>query len=74
MTEAEYRRIARELAEAISSGELLPGSALPTLDELAAAEGVSKSTIQRALSILDDRGLIRSQHGKAIFVCDRPLP
>jgi GntR family transcriptional regulator len=72
MAEAEYRRIARELAEAIAAGELTPGSALPTLDELAEAEGVSKSTIQRALSILQDRGLIRPWHGKAIFVADDP--
>lgn len=73
MTEAEYRRIARELSEAIASGELTPGSALPTLDALAAAEGVSKSTIQRALSILEDRGLIKPQHGKAIYVAGDPV-
>lgn len=71
--EAEYRRVARELESAIDSGELQPGSALPTLDELAAAKGVSKSTIQRTLSILEARGLIKPQHGKAIYVAGRRL-
>ncbi len=66
--EPAFRRIARELAEAIESGELPPGSALPSLNELAAAEGVSKSTVQRALLILESMGLIEGQQGKAIYV------
>jgi DNA-binding GntR family transcriptional regulator len=40
---------------------------------LAAAEGVSKSTVQRALSILIDLGLLKPQQGKAIYVAgERP--
>ncbi len=66
--EAVYPRIAREFTEAIESGALAPGSALPKLDDLAASAGVSRSTMQRALLILEDRGLVRPVHGKAIFV------
>ncbi len=69
--EPEFRRIARELTEAIRSGEMLPGSALPTLAELAEAEGVSVSTIQRALVILDSQGLIEGQQGKAVYVAQQ---
>lgn len=72
--EAAFRRIARQLIEAIESGELAPGTALPSYAELAAAERVSLSTVQRALLLVQARGLIEGQQGKAIFVVDGNRP
>jgi GntR family transcriptional repressor for pyruvate dehydrogenase complex len=66
--EADYRRIAREYAEAIRAGQLKPGSALPSIDAIADREQVSRSTVQRALSILSALGLVEGHQGKAVFV------
>jgi GntR family transcriptional regulator len=72
--EPEFRRIARQLIEAIESGEIASGTALPSLAQLAAAEGVSLSTMQRALLIVEARGLIEGRQGKATYVVDRSGP
>ncbi|HLL69113.1 MAG TPA: winged helix-turn-helix domain-containing protein [Micromonosporaceae bacterium] len=66
--EADFRRIAREITEAIESGELASGSALPPVQKLAEQHGVSVSTVQRALTILEVQGLVEGHQGKAVYV------
>jgi DNA-binding GntR family transcriptional regulator len=69
--EADFRRIAREIEEGIETGALAPGSSLPSIGSLAAEYGVSASTVQRALTILEVRGLVEGHQGKAIYVAER---
>ncbi len=66
--EADYLRIAREYEAAIRAGHLPSGSQLPSLDAIAEEYGVSRSTVQRAMSILVYQGLVRGHQGKALFV------
>lgn len=63
-----YQTIHRKLREAILSGTLAPGDRLPPVQELAGREGVTPSTIHRALKVLADEGLIRSHVGRGTFV------
>jgi GntR family transcriptional regulator len=65
-----YREIADDLTGRIRAGEYPPGSRLPTLRELADLYSISVSTVQRALSLVEDRGLIVSPQGRGIFVVD----
>jgi DNA-binding GntR family transcriptional regulator len=56
---SRYPQIAEQLRTRILAGEWVPGSTLPTLDELAAEYGADKNTISRAISeVLEPEGLV----------------
>jgi GntR family transcriptional regulator len=65
-----YRVIADDLAARILSGEYPPGSPIPTYKELATIYSVSVTTVQRALIILQDRGLVVGVPGRRNYVAD----
>lgn len=64
-----YRDIADDMADRIKLGEYgHPGSELPSYRELADIYSVSVSTAQRAVVLLQDRGLVVGQQGVALYV------
>jgi GntR family transcriptional regulator len=65
-------RVADDIRMRIESGEYAPGQQLPTLDELAEANGCSLAVIRKALDLLRQQGLVVTQHGKGSFVRERP--
>lgn len=67
---AEYRRIADALTAKIKSGELAPGTKLPSTSALADEHGVSVATAYRAVSLLHDRDLVVGQPGRGVYVAD----
>ncbi|KWX04626.1 hypothetical protein TH66_00205 [Carbonactinospora thermoautotrophica] len=68
-----YRRIADELRAAITSGELTPGTQLPTEQELGRKYRVSRNTVRLALGMLLNEGLIESTPGRGTFVRDHAV-
>ncbi|GAB2951753.1 hypothetical protein GCM10027280_45180 [Micromonospora polyrhachis] len=64
------RQIADDLTARIRGGEYPPGSRLPSLRELAALYSVSVSTIQRALELTKDRGLVIGSPGRGLYVSE----
>jgi GntR family transcriptional regulator len=68
-----YQRIAADLRRAISSGELPPGSRLPTEQELGERYGVSRNTVRLALAELTNEGVIASTQGRGTFVRERMM-
>ena len=69
-----YRQIADELRRKIDSGELQPGSQLPTEDELMELHHASRNTVRGAIKQLTTRGLVNTLHGKGTFVTERVSP
>lgn len=65
-----FRVIAETLAEEIRQGSLAPGAQLPTSRELMTRFDVCRSTINYAMRLLEQRGLIRGHSGKGVFVSD----
>jgi GntR family transcriptional regulator len=63
-----YEQIAKGLRDAIESGALEPGSALPSEPEIAASFGVSRQTVNVALTKLAQRGLLTRKRGTGTFV------
>lgn len=59
-----------KLETRILSGEIPPGTQLPTQKELAETEGVSRTVVREAVSRLAAQGLIRSRQGSGVFVAD----
>lgn len=64
-------QIAASIRAAILTGELAPGSQLPTGHELAEFFGVSRMTIQGAIDTLRDEGWVRSKPGSGVYVRDQ---
>lgn len=61
-----YQKVAAILRDRIDSGEL--GPRLPSHQQLANELDVSPMTVQRALKVLKDEGLLSSQPGRGTFV------
>lgn len=59
------------LRAAIVTRKLQPGEQLPSFAELARHFGVAPMTVQKAIGILRDEGLIVTRHGKGSFVRQR---
>ncbi len=63
-----YQAIVTSLERAIESGEVLPGERLPTHRSLAKNLGFTVTTITRAYSEAEKRGLVTAVVGKGTFV------
>ncbi len=69
---AVYQRIADDLRTQILSGDLGPGSSLPSEAELVRQYGSSRGPVRQAINLLRSEGLIDSQQGRGVFVRRRP--
>lgn len=69
-TLAIYEQIVDQLKNAIVTGELAAGEALPSIRALASELEVSVITTKRAYEELEKERLIRSVPGKGFYVCE----
>jgi GntR family transcriptional regulator len=69
-----YRRIAEDLRAKIESGELVPGSQLPTELELRDIYNASRNTIRDAVKWLTSRSLVETRPGQGTFVVEKFEP
>ena len=65
---APYLQIAHTLADQIAAGNYAPESRLPSGAQLCERFGVSSMTLRRALTVLEDQGLLYGVKGKGTFV------
>lgn len=63
-----YLQLAAELRDAIEAGEYEPGDRLPSTRQLAEANGISPMTVQHAVRVLKNEGLVVSHQGRGAFV------
>ena len=63
-----HARLVDALVPMIVSGELPPGSLLPTEPEMSARFGVSRPVVREALRVLGAKGLIEVRHGSGTRV------
>lgn len=63
-----YKQLIAEIERLIDNGELKEGDSLPSMNEMSTELNISKETVKKVYSILRERGLIESMHGKGFFV------
>lgn len=71
-----YLQVTNDLRAAILTGRFGPGEKLPSGPELAKHYGVARMTVQQAIRLLRDDGLIVSRQGSGVFVkarTERPV-
>src|ERR1700754_3809628 len=66
-----YRRLADAIAERIAAGSLAVGERRPPQREIARALGINVTTVTRALSTLQERGLLEARPGSGTTVAAR---
>jgi GntR family transcriptional regulator len=69
----EYIQVAAALRDAITLGEWAPGALMPSEPELAARYGVTRATVNRAMSVLRTEGLVRPERGRGTTVNELPV-
>lgn len=67
-----YKQIADHLRTVIARGQLREGDQLPSEAQLMEHYGVARMTIRNALRLLQDEGLVTSEHGRGSYVRSRP--
>ncbi|MEW2220024.1 GntR family transcriptional regulator [Streptomyces sp. NPDC006990] len=71
---APYAKIAAHYTELITSGQLQPGTLLPSIKNLSEEWEVSTATVEKALRKLRSEGFVRGVHGIGTEVLDQPTP
>ena len=66
-----YRQVADEIKALIARGELIEGTALPPVRQVAADLGVNLNTVASAYRELQREGLITVRHGAGAIVASR---
>ena len=74
MPRARYKSLVDTFAEAIRSGQMPPGTQLPTHRQLAAEHGLALVTASRVYSELEAMGLVSGETGRGTFVREIALP
>lgn len=69
----KYRLVMNALIQGITAGYWKAGDKLPTEDELLQLTPFSLGTVQRALRILVEQGVVVRQHGLGTFVASQKL-
>lgn len=64
----KYKAIYQRIVAGIESGKWLPGDRLPTEATLAESANVSIGTVQKALHILEQEGIVVRRHGSGTYI------
>lgn len=67
-----FRAIAQALRDAIVRGEYAPGTRLPSERALASEHHSARNTAREAIAQLRREGLVTAEHGRGVFVRERP--
>jgi DNA-binding transcriptional regulator YhcF (GntR family) len=66
--EAAYEQIVRQIQQAIRTGTLAPGAALPAIRQIAAELGINPNTVAKAYRVLETARLIQTAGRRGSFV------
>jgi GntR family transcriptional regulator len=67
-----YMKIYHHIRQMVVSGQWLPGSKVPILEELAELFGMSRLTARHAIGLLVKEGFLEIRRGKGTYVLEQP--
>lgn len=68
----KYLQISAYWEAEIAAGRLRPGDLLPTKEQLKSQHDASLNTVDSALGVLREKGLIESRQGRGTYVIEPP--
>jgi len=63
-----YLQLAAILRGQIKRGELAPRRPLPSINRLAQEYGIARGSVEKALRVLRDEGIVRTVIGRGVYV------
>ncbi|MEJ0005827.1 MAG: GntR family transcriptional regulator [Steroidobacteraceae bacterium] len=66
-----YRQLLEQVRRMVSSGQLPPGTPLPSIRDLALLHAINPMTISKAYSLLEAEGLLERHRGKPMTVANQ---
>lgn len=66
-----YRQLVEQIRRLIASGQLQPGTDMPSVRELANSHALNPMTISKAYSLLEAEGLLERQRGRPMTVASQ---
>ena len=66
-----YKQVINSIQDLVNTEVYGKGTFLPSMNELSNELGISKETVQKAYSILREKGIIESVHGKGFYVTNK---
>jgi GntR family transcriptional regulator len=66
-----YRQLLDQVRRMVSSGQLPPGTPLPSIRDLALLHAINPMTISKAYSLLEAEGLLERHRGKPMTVASQ---
>jgi GntR family transcriptional regulator len=67
-----YVQIMDQIRKLVAAGDLKQGDQLPTVRQLATDLRINWNTVARAYRLLDEAGLISTQHGRGTYIWEAP--
>jgi GntR family transcriptional regulator len=67
-----YRQVAAILRQRITSGQIPPGRAIPSIVQMEAEFEVARDTLRKAVQILKEEGLVETVRGMGVYVRQPP--
>jgi GntR family transcriptional regulator len=67
-----YRQLLEQIKRMAASGQLPPGTALPSIRELALQHAINPMTVSKVYSLLEAEGLLERHRGKPMTIAARP--
>ena len=66
-----YKQLIQSIQDLVACGQYHEGDFIPSMNELASELQISKETVKKAYSILREKGIIESAHGKGFYVTNK---
>lgn len=66
-----YRQLLEQIRRMVASGQLPPGTELPSIRDLGVKHAINPMTISKAYAILEAEGLLERRRGKPMTVANR---
>lgn len=66
-----FRQLADQIRRMAASGQLAPGTALPSIRDLAVKHAINPMTVSKVYSLLESEGVLERHRGKPMTVAPR---
>ena len=66
-----YKQLIQSIQHLVDMNIYAEGEFLPSMNELSLELDISKETVKKAYSILREKGVIESAHGKGFYICSK---
>jgi GntR family transcriptional regulator len=67
-----YRQLTEQIRRMVASGQLPPGTSLPSIRDLALKHAINPMTVSKVYALLESEGVLERHRGKPMTVAGEP--